>query len=333
MAITNAMMSSLHLVFPPVSSFEAEWLKDDKAAEAWLRDSDFYMLAMRPEVRFEDSRLKQHGNLLVVPLTCHTLDGTVIRDEVVIDGMELAVRALGAEPQAYCVEAGPKILKFWAGTEDDFTAGRLEAPFEWFTTEKLLYDAGRCLPGISGLGRHREFARYELLYVGIAKSGDTFDRLFKGAHHARQRILSSEYARRDGSRVTDELILFPFRLDPLTFRILGSEDVPTQLSDDDWHAYGKLVVADAEKAFVHLLDPQYNIQKFKNYPKGNDGVYGRGHERYGYVIAENLTLDAPNGIMHGSWDCHTQRFDNEADWIFVEGDNVELRQGDRSTAS
>lgn len=332
MAVTNAMMSSLHLVFPPVSSFEAEWLKDDKAAEAWLRDSDFYMLAMRPEVRFDESNLKQDGNLLVVPLTCETPDGTVIRDEVVIDGMELAMRVIGAEPQAICVEAGPKILKFWAGTEEDLAARRLEDPFEWFTTEKLLYDAGRGTPGISGPGRHKEFARYELLYVGIATSGDTFDRLFKGAHQARQSILSKEYPRRDRSRVTDELILFPFRLEPLIFRTLSDEDIPTELTDGDWHEYGKRVVADAEKAFIRMLDPRYNVQKFKNYPKGKDGIYRHGHERYGYVIAENLVFEAPNGIMHGSWDVHTQLFGNRADWIFVEGDEVELMQGNRLSA-
>ena len=44
-------------------------------------------------------------------------------------------------------------------------------------------------PWISGFDKFRDFATYELLYVGIATAMGTFNRLFKKAHHARQSIL------------------------------------------------------------------------------------------------------------------------------------------------
>jgi hypothetical protein len=36
------------------------------------------------------------------------------------------------------------------------------------------------------------------------------------------------------------------------------------------------VVADAEKAFVKLMDPQYNHVKFKGYPKGKQRLGRKG---------------------------------------------------------
>lgn len=92
-------------------------------------------------------------------------------------------------------------------------------------------------------------------------------------------------------------------------------------------AYRKKVVIDAEKAFVHLLDPQYNVTKFASYPKSVDGLYGRGHTRYGFLIAENLTFTSGNMTMRGSWNPRLRVLDNHADMITVTGDVVEMFAG------
>lgn len=124
--------------------------------------------------------------------------------------------------------------------------------------------------------------------------------------------------------MTDELILFPFRVEPTIFRTMGSENGPTEASGSAWAEYKKRVVADAEKAFVHLLDPRYNVEKFASYPQGTDGLYGADHQRYGYLIAENITYATANGTMRGSFDPRIGMFDDSADWIFVSGNDVEL---------
>jgi hypothetical protein len=289
--------------------------------EALLRTSDFYMMAMRPEVLFDE--IEFDGALWTVRVTGETPDGQPFVDHVTLDIERLATDTLGEMPETAWGEIGPKLIRLWPGTEEDAEAGLVD-PFEWFTTEKLLHDKGRGVAGISGLEKVRDFATYELLYVGIAKKSETYSRLFAQAHKTRQRILSGEWPRRSGARVTDELILFPFRLEPTIFRTMGPGDEPTSTTEDAWAPYKKKVVADAEKAFVHLLDPRYNVEKFASYPQGKDGLYGGEHQRYGYLIAENVTFTTANGTMRGSLDPRLGVFDDSADWIFVEGDEVEL---------
>lgn len=70
--------------------------------------------------------------------------------------------------------------------------------------------------------------------------------------------------------MTDEAYLFLFTIEPTV--------VTSGLADDfepfDLEGQQNRIVADAEKAFVSLLKPQYNVTKFKNYRKGNDDLYG-----------------------------------------------------------
>ncbi len=165
---------------------------------------------------------------------------------------------------------------------------------------------------------------YDLLYVGIAKATDTFDRLFDGAHHARQKILSNEWPRRPGARVTDEMILFPLRVESSGFRTLGEDDALTDVSPGGWEAHHKVVVIDAEKAFVHLLEPKYNVEKFASYPRSKDGLYGYGYQRYGFVLIENLTFLTANHTFRGSGQPRYGLFDNYADMLTTSGDTVEL---------
>ncbi|MCA1982970.1 hypothetical protein [Nocardioides nematodiphilus] len=317
----NVMLSTLHLVYPPVSSYEADSVKDDPEVEALLRESDFYMMAMRPEVFFDDIELD--GTLWTLRVVGEGAGGEPFVDHATLDIERLATDLLGEMPETVTADLGPKFVRLWPGTEEEVEEGDLE-PFEWFTTEKLLHDKGRGVAGITGLEKLRDFATYELLYVGIAKKSDTFSRLFAQAHKTRQRILSGEWPRRTGSRVTDELILFPFRVEPTIFRTMEPGDETTDTAGDAWALYKKKVVADAEKAFIHLLDPQYNVEKFKSYPQGKDGLYGGEHQRYGYLIAENITFATANGTMRGAFNAEWGMVDDSADWIFVEGDDVEL---------
>lgn len=111
-------------------------------------------------------------------------------------------------------------------------------------------------------------------------------------------------------------------MEPLSFQQIGVED-------NDFTLFRGVeqnrIVADAEKAFVKLLDPEYNITKFKNYPKGEDGLYDAGLSNYGYVLNENMRFATTNGLFKGFYS--QSGFDNRQDSIFVEGDNVVLKFG------
>lgn len=269
-------------------------MKTDPDAEAMIRDSDFYLIGIRPEVRFSEPDADTPGR---VTFGVNTGDG--LEDTVVLDVAALAANRMDESPEEITVEAGPKVVRLWAGSAEDVEAGRGEL-FEWFTTDKLIHDRSRGLDGVLGFDKVRDFATYELLYVGIAKVKDTFDRLFDGAHHARQAILSNEWPRRHGSRVTDEMVLFPLRAEPYVIRTMEIGDAPSSFDTAQWEELRRRVVADAEKAFVHLLDPQYNVVKFAGYPAGTDGLAASDYERRGFFLVENFTFRTETQTFYGS---------------------------------
>lgn len=313
MTSTKNKLTVLTTVYPPISSADAVHLMQVPAVEELLRTSDFYMIGARAQARLSDPQFDQDANEMRFDFAI----GDGPPHPVLVALQELpGVKALKGKDFIVEVDKAGSGFKVWneAGPKPD------EEPAEWFTTEKLLWDRTRARPGIYGLDNCRDLATYDLLYVGIAKVGDSFDRLLARGHKARQEILSSEHARALGARPSDEIFLFMFKAEPL---IMTTFDFDHEFSDEDLSgAYdAKRIVADAEKAFVHLLDPPYNRQKFVNYPKGKDGLFGQGYQRYGYVIGEQMAFNTPNGRVRGGVD-QFGMISNDADAIFVEGETV-----------
>jgi len=166
----------------------------------------------------------------------------------------------------------------------------------------------------------RQLFTAPICVVGIARIGDTFERLFKQGHKTRMDILANEPRRYPGARVTDETYLFPFRIEPLLLQTFGADHEFTE-EDFSREPDRKRILADAEKAFVSLLKPQYNVVTFKNYPKGTDGLYGTGIDRYGYLIGESIAFNTAHGQIKGARN-PLGTFSNEADVIFIDGDEV-----------
>ena len=307
----KSQISSLRLVYPPVSNQEAYWLQTDAEVEMILRRSDFYMVVGRAEARFEITAVDESSG--DVALTFAIAGG--LSDSGVLKIRDLP--GAGEAPQLV-LEGGEKLFRVWDRPREEEGAQILE----WFTTEKLLFDRSHARPGIIGFDRHRELSTYDLFYVGIATKGDSFDRLVKNGHKKRMEVLANEPQRHPSSRVSDETYLLFFEIETLGIQTF---DV-----DDDFEEVGvdftedrKRIVADAEKAFVKLLDPRYNDQKYPKYPKGSDGLYGTGLTRYGYVIDENITLNTSRNVIKGAHD-PVHGMSNDADSIFVDGEEVRL---------
>jgi len=276
-----------------------------------LRGSDFYLMCTRHEVRFHGCRVDDSGNIHI-----WVDGGRGLYDEAILEPFALAKRLENFDPEELIIDLGPKIIKFYTGDDGDIDAGT--EPFEWFTTEKLILDRSRNLPGLHGFEKYREFGTYDLLYVGIAKASDTFQRLFDGAHQARQKILSNEHPRRIGARVSDELTLFAFEVVPSVIRETGAG--PDFDDETNWGLHLKGIVADAEKAFVHLLKPEYNVVQFVDYPRSSDGLYNANYQIYGFYVEENLTFKTGKHTLRG---CSDYR---HADILEVKGDTVRLRK-------
>lgn len=313
------LVATLSLTYPPISNQEAEWVKTSPEAVALIRESDFYLIGIRPEVFFSDPVPIAGGRFRV------DIDGDGdLHDTAEIEPEILAQRVGVTIDDAIGIEAGPKLLRLRAGPSQEIQTetGTL---FDWFTADKLIRDRLLGVPGISGFDRAREFATYELLYVGIAKAQDTFDRLFATAHHARQKILSNEWPRRPGARITDEMVLFPMRVDPVLLRDFNPGRAQDQFDDEQWTVLRKKTVADAEKAFVHLLDPQYNVEKFRAYPAGTDGLAGTEFTQRSFALAENITFTTEKREFYGSGNPQLRAVYNDADTIYTDGVHTTVR--------
>lgn len=311
---TKSKLTFLETVYPPISNQEAVWLQHDAEVETLLRQSDFYMIGGRAEAKYL--------NLVVDPESQVVTFDFAIGDNF-SDPVEIHVRELPAvkssDASSIWIEAGEKLVRVWSGPIGEPSSNVLE----WFTTEKLIWDKSRGRAGIKRFDRHREAATYDLLYVGIAKVGDSFDRLISNGHKARMEILGNEPQRYPGARVTDEIYLFLFNVQPV---IITTFEPEHDFENEDFGGAHdqKRIVADAEKAFVNLLKPAYNVVKFANYPKSADGLYGSDFARYGYVLCEPFSFNTAHGRIRGSRDAATGFITNNADSIFVEGNTVKL---------
>lgn len=298
----------LELVFPPISNQEAYWYKDQPAAD-FMRASDFYMIGGKAKSKFADfstceKTMKIAFNLYV---------GDSLRGNGLIEIGKLEV-VENFEGETFGIGVGENAIEiFYEKNGDKYLIER-------FTPENILWHRSRGINGISGLDNYEELFCYDLLYVGIAKKGDSYDRLIKNGHHARLDILANEPQRYPGARVTDEIFLFLFRLEPLFITTFGpSSDIALDVEYDH-----KRIVADAEKAFVSLLQPNYNTVKFNQYPKGSDGLFNSKLNRHTYSIGEAITFNTPHGKIKGGRDRALGGLTNKADFIFVDKETSRL---------
>ena len=306
--------SSLSLVYPPVSNQEMYRLKNDTGVEEELRKSDFYMVVGRAEAKFQIVEVDQSSGDASLYLT-------------VLGGPEAhGVLRPGQVPGAaeapnLMLESGDKILRVWDRPKEEPGAELLD----WFTTEKLLYDRSHDHPAFHGFDNYRELATYDLFYVGIAKKGDSFERLVANGHKKRMDILANEPQRHPHSRVSDETYLLFFTIRTFGVQTFGPGDDMSEVGVD-FTRERKRIVADAEKAFVKLLDPQYNDQKYATYPRSIDGLYGSGLRAYAYVIDENIVLNTGTATIKGAHD-QLHPISNNADGILIRGEDVRLIAG------
>lgn len=309
MSGTNRGKSTfLELVFPPISNQEAYWFKDQPASE-FMRASDFYMIGGKVKSKFVNLSACEETMVISFDLCI----GDDVKGSGIIDVPRLEA-VENYEGDKFGVGAGEETIEiFYEKDGDNYLIER-------FTPENILWHRSREITGLSGLDNYKDIFCYDLLYVGIAKKGDTYERLIKNGHHARLDILANEPQRYPGARVTDEIFLFLFRLEPLFVTTFG----PDSDIDLDFGYDHKKIVADAEKAFVSLLQPNYNTVKFSQYPKGADGLYDSKLDRYTYSIGEAITFNTPHGQIKGGRDRSLGGLTNDADFIFVDKESSKL---------
>ncbi len=312
----KSQMNILQLAYPPISNQEAEWVKDDPEVQEVLSHSNLYMICHRAEAFFEFA-----GEILLEILRLEVIPFKIICNGAVDSGVFKLKELLESHNIDYDkfeteIETGPKLLRIW---KVSIETGEKEI-IDWFTVDKTIYNKWRCHRFIGGLENYRKFTRFTLHYVGISKKEDSLTRLVRRGHEKRVKVLSNEYPINEGSRVTDEIILLFFSVNPLRI-----SQIETDYDIEDFINSQKIdtipIIADAEKAFVSVLNSQYNTIKFKEYPRGGDGLYDSGLTSYLYMIGESLTLVTEKDEIRGDY-TSIDAWNEGSDSILIKGDEV-----------
>ncbi len=303
----SVLMCSLDLVYPPISNQEGVWLWKDEEVREYVKSSKLYMLVHRKELKFADidETLIKSGRL-----NFKIVMGDFISD-IFSYRFSDDIGKLVDENGPILFESGDKIIRIIRERDGEL--------LYWATPDKILYDVITYnieldTENSSDIQKLQEF---ELLYVGISKKNDSFSRLFESPHHGRLNILSNEYTKDEKARMTDELMILLF--DVKWFNINSAYGVD---NIDDLFTYTddeESIVADAEKAFVSILDAKYNDIKFNSYPKGADGLYDKGLQGYMYGINYDLKLITNTTEFVGKYDLYPER-----DYIAIKKDEVTL---------
>jgi len=316
----RAQLHYLELVYPPISNQESEWLKNDPESLDWFKRSKIYFIGQRAESRFifEDEELVLM-NLSLSGKISFSLESGDNEMSGSIDLVELfkAHDIPLVEFGDLDIELGDKLIRIW-NTSDN------PKVIDWFTTEKFLYNLSYQPSFFSGFESYRDFTKYYLHYIGISKKNDSFSRLVVKPHDNRLRILSNEHPHNKGSRVTDEIILFFFDINSL--------EIKQYLHPTDFNELGKneledriRTFKDAEKAFVKILNTNYNKVKFKDYPNYPDTLINSTVERYSFSINENIEFITDDTTIFGARENYGLSKD-QADFILVDKEtgSVEL---------
>ena len=172
-----------------------------------------------------------------------------------------------------------------------------------FTFDELIYYCGKGLVQCILEGNYSQAITFNTLYVGQCVSEKLTQR-FK-AHHALQDMLIEERVISPDFDKTDEIILMPFCVDSYMSSMLTGFS-----SKEDWikaltghfDVTPNQISLDAEKAFVHGMNPKYNKIRFKKYPYSKDGLFYSDATVFCYAIAENIILKYDSGLIIGSSD-------------------------------
>jgi hypothetical protein len=306
--IVRYLLNNLQLVYPPISNQEGDWLWGDEEVREMVKSSKLYMIGHREELFFEDATFMPMANGLIA----FKLKMGETVSPIIYYSLQTELSQFRNDNDEISIEVGPKLIRITLNGTDNV--------IKWFTPDIFLYLLSR--NKISSVTYDKSFdfspfRKFELYYVGISKSGDSFSRLFKQAHHGRLKILSNANVKNFGSRLTDELVIFLFDIDRTNFNVLSTvEEIERDLN---YHSDEIAVVADAEKAFIKLLKTEYNSVMYENFPKSDDGLYKENLIRYGYSIQEDFTFYTDTIEFNGASNMFVPK-----DLIMIEGGEAKV---------
>lgn len=276
-------------------------LKSDEDVQHILRESKIYIIAQRPVISFENIKpdktntaitfeIHQKGNPNILTCSLPFFQPAIAKNEQ----LEILLYMGSNDPENKIISPpfnnihGIKFLET-DGKEIDFLI--------WFTPEKLLQNYWKGLIKCKIEGDIKDFLNYSVHYVGKATEQDIWKRL--SGHNTLQDILSLEYPFTYGDLPTHEICL-------LFLKFKGNIEFQSFGPNSDMNAFNgnqtaeqRTIFLDAEKALVKSMQPKYNKELFKNYPKSTDGLFKDNFDAISYTFIDPIKLVYDEGTIEG----------------------------------
>lgn len=290
----RTLTNLLELAYAPMCNYDFNMLKKDPIIQNILKESCIYIIAQRGVLSFENIQpieehqaiyfeIHQKGNPEILKVVLPFFQENLAQNPE----NEIKLYAGSNDPNNNLTELplnnihGIKFLE-----DDEFVV--------WFSPEKFLqnYWKGHFAAHIEG--DYEAFTNYNVHYVGKATKQDIWKRLT--GHATLQDILSVEYPLNYGDLPTHEIaILFLKFRDNMQIHTSGPNDdnidemvaslMGTNLPDKE------TIFLDAEKALIKAMDPKHNKEKYKSYPKSEDGLYKHGYDTFSYSFIDPISLN------------------------------------------
>lgn len=299
------LLNQLLLAYSPLCNYDFTILKKDPIIQEIIENSSLYIIAQRQEIRFDnivnneedkiiEFEIRQHNNPNV--LKCKL---PLFQENIATNPMNEVILYLGSNDPNNDFKKRPinnvHGMKFYEKSVSD------ENFLIWFSPEKFLqnYWKGHLIANIEG--NIDEFTKYKVHYVGQATKQEIWKRLT--GHDKLQDILSLEYPLTYGTLPTHEIaiLLFNFQenlqmhtfgdnssIESMVNSVMG-KNMPEQ----------RTIFLDAEKALIKAMQPKYNEELFKNYPKSADGLYKHKYDTISYSFVDPITLLYDKGEIKG----------------------------------
>jgi len=275
--------STLKLSYSPMTVFEFDSYREDQDIYNFLRATSIYIIARRklPIMKLIDGSL--NGFHISVTMNNNSPDIEIQMFQK--DNIELLHDGLIAIDKGNNTES-----------KDEFHSIRLLGKNERFimsaNLDRLIHLHSNKIINLRIHGDITPFVTYEVLYVGQCTDEHILKR-FK-SHHALMNILINEKIIPPNYDKVNDLIIMPFNIESNIISELtgdSSEEDFIEALTGQFSFDHKTISLDCEKALIKAMNPKYNKQKFKQYPKSKDGLYNQHIENITYKIEENIILD------------------------------------------
>ncbi len=304
----KVLLNQLILSYSPLCNRDFTILKHDPIIQEIIETSSLYIIAQRPELRFDNLTFIEDEEAIEFEIRQNENPDFLkckvpfFQDNIATDRDKDVLLYLGTKDEnnfrngfPYNNVQGFKIYQDKI-SDDNFLV--------WFSPEKFLQNFWKGHLEATVKGNIRTFTKYKVHYVGQATKQDIWKRLT--GHEKLQDILSLELPITYGSLPTYEIavLLFEFQenIEIHTFGYDSNVDDMVDAVTGKHRPDQRTIFLDAEKALIKSMQPKYNDELFKSYPRSKDGLHKHGFDTVSFSFIDPITLVYDKGEIEGSDD-------------------------------